>query len=69
MSELTQYRYEAVVKLEVNPVRYAWSKEHFIAQVIEEYGNDNFHVERGDFVSINTEHPNEESELRKTNNA
>ena len=62
MPELTQYRYEAVVKLEVNPVRYAWSKEHFISQVIEEYGNDNFHVCQEDFVSIDTENPNEEDD-------
>ena len=62
MSELTQYRYEAVVKLEVNPVRYAWSKEHFMAQVIEEYSNDNFHICPSDFSEIDTDNPNEEEE-------
>lgn len=59
MSELTQYRYEAVVKLELNPVRYAWSKEHFMAQIMEEYKTDYFYICQEDFVSIDTENPNE----------
>ena len=58
MSDLG-YRYEAVVKVEVNPVRYAWSKEQFISQVIKEYANDNFHVCRDDFSEIDTDNPNE----------
>ena len=60
MSEPEQYRYEAVVKIEMNSVRYASSKEHFIEQVIADYANDNFYVCRDDFSDIDTDNPNEE---------
>jgi len=60
MSEPEQYRYEAVVKLEMNPVRYASSKEHFIAQVISEYTCDHFYVCQEDFSQITSDNPNEE---------
>lgn len=54
------YRYEAVLKIEVNPVRYATSVDHFMAQIMEEYKNDYFYICQEDFSQITSDNPNEE---------
>jgi len=44
----------------VNPVRYASSVDHFMAQIMEEYNNDYFYISEEDFSQITSDNPNEE---------
>jgi hypothetical protein len=58
------YRYECVLNLgQLNPVRYANSKEEFIENLLQEYNytyGDLFYITRSDITDISTENWEEE---------
>ena len=58
-----EHRYECVIKLELNPVRYASSKEEFIENLIDEYNNaygGMFAISRSDISNIDSDNPEDD---------
>lgn len=58
-----RHRYEGVIKLELNPVRYASSKEEFIENLIDEYNSvygEMFLISRSDISNINSDNPEDD---------